>query len=265
MPKRQNYAKQWKDRVRSGECVIGAVQTMPGTGIAEALVCFGYECVWIDAEHGHFDKAQILSHLQAVNGAGATAFVRVTNGDPFVMKPVLEMGPDGIIIPMVNTATDAERAISGCTYPPRGIRGYGPLRARGYYSISDADYLAAFNDSLIKIIQIEHRDGVENIEEILDVQGIDAVIIGPYDLSSSLGILGQVAHPEVRSRCEKVLSACKLRKIPVGPSIGPGNDEIIHWWLDRKPDFLFCGDELSFIKTGAENTLGKLNALIRKG
>jgi 2-dehydro-3-deoxyglucarate aldolase/4-hydroxy-2-oxoheptanedioate aldolase len=262
MRTKKNYGKEWRARVRSGECVLGAVLTMPSIGIAEALACFGYECVWIDGEHGHFDKAQILSHLQAVNGAGAAAFVRVTNGDPFVMKPILEMGPDGIIIPMINTAADAEHAISGCTYPPRGVRGYGPLRARGYYSTSDQDYLAAINDSLVKTIQIEHKTGVDNIDEILAVQGVDAVIIGPYDLSASLGILGQVSHPEVRTRCEKVRARCKARGIPCGPSIGPMDDDIIHYWLDLKPDFLFCGDELSFIKTGTETTLAKLRKMM---
>jgi 2-keto-3-deoxy-L-rhamnonate aldolase RhmA len=229
--------------------------------MAEAMVCFGYKYLWIDGEHGHFDKEQILAHIIAANGAGAGAFVRVTTGDLAMIKPVLEMGPDGIIVPMVNSAEEAAKIISACTYPPKGTRGFGPRRANRYAAMSDREYLDSIDDALVKIIQIEHKDGGDRIDEILSVPGIDAVVIGPYDFSGSLGLLGQIQHPDLLARFEKVIARCKARGIPCGPSIGPGNQEILKFWLDRNVDFLFCGDDLSFVQMGTESTIAKIKAL----
>jgi 2-keto-3-deoxy-L-rhamnonate aldolase RhmA len=229
--------------------------------MAEAMICFGYEYLWIDGEHGSFDKEQILAHITAVNGAGAGAFVRVTSGDPGVIKPVLEMGPDGIIIPMVNSAAEAEKIISACTYPPKGTRGFGPRRANRYGVISDREYLDTIDDALVKIIQIEHKDAVDHIDEILEVKGIDGVVIGPYDLSFSMNLPGQLQHPDVRAQCEKIVARCKAHKVPCGPSIGPVNQEYIQYWLDLKTEFLFCGDDLTFVKMGCEATIRKIKGL----
>jgi 2-dehydro-3-deoxyglucarate aldolase/4-hydroxy-2-oxoheptanedioate aldolase len=172
----KNYGSKWKQRIASGEFLIGGHIFLPNPAMAEALACFGYQYIWIDSEHGSFDRETILSHIIAINGAGAGAFVRVTSGDPAMIKPVLEMGPDGIIIPMVNSAMDAELAVSACIYPPKGTRGFGPRRANRYGTISDQEYLDTIDNILVKFIQIEHKDAVDHIDEILEINGIDAVI-----------------------------------------------------------------------------------------
>jgi 2-dehydro-3-deoxyglucarate aldolase/4-hydroxy-2-oxoheptanedioate aldolase len=254
----KSFGSEWKRKIRAGEFPVGGHIFLPNQAMAEAMVCFGYEYLWIDGEHGHFDKEQILAHIIAVNGAGAGAFVRVTTGDPAMIKPVLEMGPDGIIVPMVNSAEVAADIISACTYPPKGTRGFGPRRANRYAALSDQEYLDSVDDALVKIIQIEHKDGGDRIDEILGVPGIDAVVIGPYDYSGSMGLLGQLHHPDLLAQFEKVLARCKAHGIPCGPSIGPGDEEFLRFWLDRQADFLFCGDELSFAKMGTESTLAKI-------
>jgi 2-dehydro-3-deoxyglucarate aldolase/4-hydroxy-2-oxoheptanedioate aldolase len=257
-----NYGNKWKQRLRAGEFLLGGHIFFPNPSIAEAMVCYGYEYLWIDGEHGHFDKAQILSHIMAVNGAGGGVFVRPTSGDPMVLKPILEMGPDGIIMPMCNSPGDAAKFVAACSYPPKGTRGFGPRRANRYGVIGDREYLEGVDDSLVKIIQIEHQAAADCIEEILSVPGIDSVAVGPYDFSGSMGLLGQLRHPKVLEKIEKVIAACKAKKIPCGASIGPADQDYIKYWIDRKVDFLFCGDELSFTKMGAEAAIAKVRSMV---
>ena len=254
----RNYGKQWKERVAKGEMVVGGHIFLPNAAMAEAMVSFGYEYLWVDGEHGHFDKEAILSHIIAINGAGGGAFIRVVAGEPLLIKPVLEMGPDGIIFPMICDAQEARRAIDACIYPPGGKRGFGPRRASMYGKISDRDYLDSIDESLVKIVQIEHVDGIKNIESILDVKGIDGIVFGPYDLSASLNICGQLKHPDIRACYEKVISACKNRGVPYGVSTGAGDDEYLNYWLDHKADFIFYGDDIGFIRKGTEETLTKI-------
>jgi 2-keto-3-deoxy-L-rhamnonate aldolase RhmA len=254
----KKYGYEWKQRLKAGEFLLGGHLFLPNPSMAEAMVCFGYEYLWIDGEHGAYDKADILNHIIAVNGAGAGAFVRLVSGESSVIKPVLEMGPDGIIAPMINTAEQARGFISACTYPPKGSRGFGPRRANSYGVLSDREYLESVDGNLVKIIQIEHREGAENIGAILQIPGIDSVVIGPYDLSCSIDIPGQFRHPELLAMCTRIVECCKAHKIPCGPSIGPGDQEFLRFWLDQKTDFLFCGDDISFVKAGTETTISHI-------
>ncbi|MDR1932105.1 MAG: 4-hydroxy-3-methylbut-2-en-1-yl diphosphate synthase [Spirochaetales bacterium] len=254
----KTYGSEWKQKLKAGEFILGGHIFLPNPAMAEALACFGYKYIWIDAEHGAFDKDAILAHIVALNGAGAGAFVRVTSGDPAVIKPLLEMGPDGIIIPNVCSAEEARRGVAACTYPPKGIRGFGPRRASRYGLISDKEYLDSVDGCLVKIMQIEHRDAVAHIDDILGVEGIDAIIIGPNDLSGSLGLLTQIRHPDVLAQCEKVIRSCKAHGIPCGLSIGPDNADYIKRWLDLDVNFLFCGDDIAFTKMGAEAVMSQI-------
>jgi 2-dehydro-3-deoxyglucarate aldolase/4-hydroxy-2-oxoheptanedioate aldolase len=256
-----NYGNRWKERLGAGEFLLGGHVFFPSPSIAEAMVCFGYEYLWIDGEHGHFDKNDLLAHIMAVNGAGGGVFVRPTSGDPMTIKPILEMGPDGIIMPMCNSPEDAAKFVAACSYPPRGNRGFGPRRANRYGAMGDREYIGGADASLVKMIQIEHEAAADRIDEILGVPGIDSVAIGPYDFSGSMGLLSQIRNPGVLEKIEKVIAACKARKIPCGASIGPGDGEYIKYWIDRKVDFLFCGDELSFVKMGAEAAIAKVRSM----
>ena len=257
----KNHGNEWKRRLRAGEFIHGGHVFLPNPAMAEAMACFGFEYLWIDGEHGAYDKADILAHITAVNGAGAGAFIRVTVNDPMIIKPLLEMGPNGIIAPMVNSAEEAAAFVSACSYPPKGIRGFGPRRASRYGTISTKDYLETIDDSLVKIVQIEHRKAVENIDSILDVPGIDSIVVGPFDLSGSLGILGDLLHPDMQAACRRIVERCKAHRIPCGPSLGSGNQELLRFWLDLKVDFVFCGDDLSFVKTGTESILARMKEM----
>ena len=257
----KTYSNKWRESTRNKEFILGGHIFLPNPSMAEAMAYFGYKYLWVDAEHCAFDREEILNHIVAINSANAGAFVRVTSNEPATVKPILEMGPDGIIFPMVCSATEAEKAIAGCMYPPRGIRGFGPKRANHYDFIDNEEYFSTVEDSFVRIIQIEHKDAVANIDEILEVNGIDSVVIGPNDLSGSMGLIGQKNHPDVLKMCELVVEKCKEHKIPCGPSIGPFDKDYIKYWIDRKIDFLFCGDDISLVRKGMEATFKIINEL----
>ena len=257
----KNYGSEWKRRLKAGEFIHAGHIFLPNSAMAEAMAFYGYEYLWIDAEHGHYDRNDILAHITAVNGAGAGAFIRVAVNDLSLIKPVLEMGPNGIIVPNIITVEEAAAFISHCSYPPKGTRGFGPRRAIRYDAMGIKEYLETIDDSLVKIIQIEHKTAIENLDKILEVPGIDSAVVGPFDLSASMGILGQLMHPDIQGACRHFVERCKAHNIPCGASIGGGNLEYVNFWLNLKPNFLFCGDDLSFIKTGTESTIAKIREL----
>lgn len=244
---------------KDGRMAIGGHVFLTDPSISEALASFGYDFLWIDAEHGPFDKERLLAHIVAANGAGAAAVVRVAANDPSIIKPVLEMGVDGLIVPMVCTAEEARRAVAACRYPPAGIRGFGPRRANRYGAIPMDEYLAGADRSFLKIVQIEHVEAVRNLGEILAVEGLDAVIIGPNDLSASVGKLGKLRDPEVVSLYDEIVSTCKRAGKPCGVSIGPADRAFIAEWIARGVDFISCGDDISFMALGAAQTIHFIN------
>ncbi|AEV30409.1 2,4-dihydroxyhept-2-ene-1,7-dioic acid aldolase [Sphaerochaeta pleomorpha str. Grapes] len=249
-------AQELLSRMKQGSCkVVGGHVFFTDPSISAAMATFGYDFIWIDGEHGPFDKQNLLMHVIAVNEGGSAAFVRVPVNDPAVIKPVLEMGIDGIIIPMVLTQAEAQAAVAACLYPPEGIRGFGPRRAIKYGKTDIKTYLETAKESFLRIIQIEHVTAVENIEAILCVEGLDAIIIGPNDLSASLDLLGQSTHPQVLQLGSRVIKAAKNAGKPVGVSIGP-DEAVIGMWMEMGVDFISVGDDISFLQQGAARTLG---------
>lgn len=250
-PKAQLFREKWKN----AELITGAHVFSTDASIAEALAYQGFEAVWIDGEHCAFDKEEILHHIMAVKSGGAASFVRIPWNDAIMVKPVLEMGPDGIIFPSVSTKEQAEQAVRACMYPPKGIRGFGPRRAQKYGMISKKEYLGQVEESFLRMIQIEHVEAVDHLEEILEVEGIDLVIVGPNDLSASIGHLEDTSHPEVLALYDRIENICKKRRKPFGVSIGPGNERVMKEWIERGVSFLSCGDEFSYLCMGSHNTL----------
>lgn len=242
-------------KFQSRELAIGGHVFLTDPSISEAMASFGYDFIWIDAEHGPFDKERILAHIVFANAGGSAAIVRVVSNDRAVIKPVLEMGPDGIIIPMICNKEEAEQAVAACRYPPRGVRGFGPRRANRYGMISSGEYLAKADSSFLRMVQIEHVDAVRNIDGILSVAGVDAVIIGPNDLSASIGLLGAPSHPDVLALCDTVVAHSKAVGKPCGVSIGPADKDTIKLWVERGIDFVSCGDDISYLAMGAESTI----------
>jgi 2-keto-3-deoxy-L-rhamnonate aldolase RhmA len=178
--------------------------------VADVLAGCGYDCLMIDGEHSPvgYETAQALT--MACQGRGAGALMRIANNDPVLMKRALDLGLDGVMVPVVSSRAEAERAVASFRYPPEGIRGMaaGVVRA-SQYGLNTADYLATGRHRPILILQIETRAAVKAIDEIVDVAGVDMLFIGPFDLSANLGHLGQPDHPEARDAIARVEAAAK--------------------------------------------------------
>jgi 2-keto-3-deoxy-L-rhamnonate aldolase RhmA len=199
-------------RLRAGETLLGSIIALPCPEVTELFSRAGFDWLFIDTEHAPLDALAAQCLLQA---ARCPCLVRVAAGEEAVIKKALDIGAAGVVVPQVNTAADAERIVRYCKYPPRGSRGVGIVRAQGY-GLDFQQYVDSANDNVIVMLQIEHIDAVNNIESIVRVPGVDALMIGPYDLSGTMGKLGRVNDPEVEQAIETVRKACAAAGMKLG-------------------------------------------------
>jgi len=204
----------FRSRLASGETLIGTMVTLPTPAVAEILAEVGFDWLFIDGEHGPLETSDILAILQAV-GDRVACVVRVPAAEEVPIKKVLDLGAAGIIAPQVNTVEQAEGVVRYARYAPAGARGVGLARAHGY-GMHFAEYLKSANEQVAVIVQAEHAQAVDNIEAIVKVEGIDAVLLGPYDLSASLGKMGQIDDPAVTGAIDHVTKTCRAAGMPLG-------------------------------------------------
>ena len=197
--------------------------------VAELMARMGFDFLTVDAEHAPVDLPLALSLFQAIRSGNPRCepIVRLPGTDYATTKRYLDAGAMGVIAPLVNTAAQAREVVAAVKYPPLGQRGVGFCRANEY-GLNLEEQVAHANESTLVCVQIEHVDGVAAIEEILAVPGIDAVFIGPYDLSASLGVTGRFDHPDVVDAERRVRSACAARGIALGIHVvQPDVDETV--------------------------------------
>ena len=231
------------------------------TGPYEMCGHLGYDYVWIDNEHGGMTFPMVGNGIMATNAGGCAAIVRIPGHAWEDVKPVLEFGPQGIVFPMVNTPEDAEKVAKHCKYPPRGTRGYGPLRASGYGTQPLDEYLSGINDKTLCFAQCEHIDSVNNLDAILEVPDVDVIICGPMDLSFSLGKPGRMTDPEVADAMNTIIRKCKARKKAFGISGGAGLWELCRYWLENGAGFVSVGSLYDYFAVGSRDMISRANAL----
>lgn len=253
-------ATRFRNRLRKNEICLGTIVSSNDCTITEAL-CRDLDFVWFDAEHGAMPLDVLQTHILATTGTNAAPIVRVAWNDPVLIKPVLDMGAVGIIVPLVRTVEDARLAVAACKYPPEGIRGFGPRRPSAYGRLSGPEFCKSSNDSVLVILQIEHIDAVNDIERIARVPGISSLVIGSNDLSGSLGLLGQPRHPDVLAAIGKVIDAGRAAGVPVG--IGIGNDAaIINEWIGKGMQWIAMGNDYSLLITALEQVSRQVREFI---
>jgi 2-dehydro-3-deoxyglucarate aldolase/4-hydroxy-2-oxoheptanedioate aldolase len=203
-----------RKRLRAGETLIGTVIGLPLADVAEIVAGAGFDWLWIDTEHTPVSDETCQRMLQAI-GPLCAGLVRVAENRDFLIKRALETGCEGVIVPQVRSAAEAADAVSSCRYPPAGRRSVGAARAHAWGRRFD-EVLAAANDEVCVVVQAEHVDAVRSIESIVRVEGLGAVLVGPYDLSASLGIPGRVDDPRVQDAIRTVRDACRSAGVPAG-------------------------------------------------
>ncbi len=188
-----------KRMLREGIKTAGAWLQIGSPFSAEILARAGFDWLIVDMEHGPGDLMTLFSQLQAMNGTGVVPLARAPWNDFVIIKRILDAGVWGLLVPFVNSADEARAAVRACRYPPRGIRGVaGSPRAQGYGQ-NVREYLACADDQILLIVAVETPAAVENLDAILAVDGVDGVFIGPMDLATSMGHLGDPSHPEVQA------------------------------------------------------------------
>jgi len=247
-----------KEKLKKNELTIGSWVTIGHQSIVEIMAMSVFDLLTIDMEHTVIDYElvqHLIAHVQSFN---IEALVRISKNEEVIIKKVMDAGADGVIVPMINSAEDAKKAVSYVKYPPQGKRGVGLARAQKY-GFGFEEYKNWLNTSVVIIAQIEHYKGVENIEKIINTPGIDGVFIGPYDLSGSMGIPGEYEKEDVRKAIRKVEDTCKKFNKPLGfhviePDINKLNEKIKtgYSFLAFSTDFLFLGTKI-------KEEMGKLN------
>jgi 2-dehydro-3-deoxyglucarate aldolase len=221
---------------------------------AEVLARAGFDWACVDLEHGVIDLETTVNIFRALGGYDCVPVARLPLNDPIWIHRVLDAGARGLIIPMVKTAAEAEAAVREAKYPPRGGRGFGYARANLYGADFDS-YIASANDEIAMVMQIEHKDAIANLDAILQVGGVDGVFIGPLDLSGSMGITGQLDHPQMTTALDKYRSACRAHKKTAGMHIIRPNDENVRRALDQGYTMLALGLDNVFMEQGARASL----------
>lgn len=246
-----------KALVKAGKPTIGVVITTPSPHAVEILAGRGFDWIWIDMEHSPIDLETLDRMIQAVQGTETVPIVRVAWNRHWLAKPALDLGAKGIMIPWINSGQDAIGAVQALRYPPEGVRGVGAsVAARRWGVRPTSEYLKIANHEIMAILQIETIGAVNHIDEILTVPGIDMIFIGPNDLASSMGLLGQPGHPRVEEAIQKVLAATKKAKVPVGTmgfSAEAANRRIEQGFL-----FIAVASEGSLLSSGAKNILNQI-------
>ena len=244
---------KFAEKLNKGEIAFGTVISFSDPTVTE-LLAEDLDFVWIDMEHSPQTLQTVQGHVMATAQSGATSLVRVPWNDHVLIKPVLDSGASGVVVPMVRTAEDAREAVAACLYPPEGIRGFGPRRPSRYGRRGGPELCRRLNEEMICILQIEHIDAVKNIDEIVSVPGVTSLVIGPNDMSGSVGHMGEPRHPEVLRAIDEVLNSAGKRGLPVGIGIGP-DPKIINEWIDKGMRWIALGSDSSLLLGALDQAL----------
>jgi 2-dehydro-3-deoxyglucarate aldolase len=248
-----------KNKLKNNQLTIGSWITIGNSSIIEIMATAGFEWLCIDMEHTSIDLATAKMLITTIHANNIKALVRVSKNEEVAIKKVMDMGADGVIVPMIKSKKDAQMAIDFVKYPPTGKRGVGLYRAQNY-GIGFEEYKKWVEEEAIIIAQIEHIEAVKNIEDILRIDGIDGTIVGPYDLSASMGFPGKYNRSDVQKAIKKVELACRKYKKPYGFHVIESDPTKLQQRIDEgctflaySLDFFFLGDSARYGKSLVNN------------
>lgn len=248
-----------KEKLQKRELTLGSWITLGHPAIAEMMAQAGFDWLTVDMEHSAITMHQAQQLIQTIELCGVTPLVRVGHNDPNLIKRVMDAGSHGVIVPMVNSKEEAERAVASVKYPPVGFRGVGLARAQKYGA--DFEGYRRWNETQsVVIVQVEHIKAVENLEEILSVEGVDGFIVGPYDLSGSLGVPGQFDHPEVVTALNRVKEVTAQRNAVSGFHVISDNPAETAKKIEEGYRFVAYSLDILFLGNSCRNGLRELRA-----
>jgi len=247
----------FKQALKSGRLQIGLWHSLSSHLVVEVLADSGFDWIALDTEHAPNELPMVLEELQAMTGGTAHAVVRPAWNDPVIIKRLLDVGAQSLLIPYVETEEEARRAVMSVRYPPEGFRGFaGQARASRYGRIKG--YHAAANAEICLLVQVETKRGLENLEQIAKVEGVDGVFVGPGDLSAALGYLGQPDHPEVVKVIDDTIQ--RIKDAGSAPGILSGDPELAQHYIERGCLFAAVGTDVGLLARGADQLAAKFRS-----
>ncbi len=228
-----NNLSVFLDKIKKGRLCAGLVIGFSDSSVSELAGDAGYDFTWIDMEHAPLTIDAVKGHVMAVRGTSCAPFVRVPWNEQGVIKPLLDLAPAGVIIPMVNDAASAAEAVAACRYPPAGIRGCGIRRGNRYGAQPLDEYLRDSAANPLVIVQIEHINALGELDRILKTPGINSICVGPTDLSGSMGKLGRANDPEVLGAIDEICRKTREAGLMLGTA-----DSDLDAWSKRGVDWM---------------------------
>jgi 2-keto-3-deoxy-L-rhamnonate aldolase RhmA len=242
-----------KRKLRDGQAVVGAWLSLNDPAVAEILARVGFDFLLIDTEHGAWDWVSLQTALMGFNGTATVPFVRVAWNDHVRIKQALDMGAEGILAPMVRSVAECRELVRACRYPPQGGRGFGPRRASNYYRDVD-QYLAAANDAIFVMPQVEDVATLDVFDDFIAVPGVDAVAIGPNDLSGTTGFFRQHDHPTNKRAVDQIITRARSAGMPVCLGVNTQPNE--------QRDLIECGVRILLTTSDIELLAGGARRLL---
>ena len=252
-----------KSKLKNKELTIGSWISFGFTQTCEIMAKADFEWLVVDMEHTAINDDKCLNLIQIIESNGISPLVRVGANDPLLIKRAMDAGAHGIIVPMVNSVEDAKKAINSLYYPPIGNRGVGLGRAQNY-GIGFEEYNKWAKTEIIFIPQIEHIDGVNNLDDILALEEVDGFIVGPYDLSGSLNVPGEWEHPDIVNALNKVKNVVSNHKKPGGFHIVHSNHKELEKRLADGYTFIAYGDDMVFFAETIKSEMNYISKIKEK-
>lgn len=243
--------------------IAGTLVCLSDPCLCEIMGNIGYDCVWIDMEHTYVSYKDVLCHLNAAKSENISSVIRLPQNDLTATKKILEMGPDGIVFPMVKSLGEFEEMMKMTLYPPFGTRGFGPMRAIGYDAARSRDYVEKGCFELCRFVQIEHISMIEDLEKIAKNPYIDGFIFGPNDLSASLGDFLNVFGDTTISQIKRAIEILRKNRKYIGVACG-SDERSLKFWSELDLDMIFSGADWNFVYISANNTLKKIKKYYRR-
>ncbi len=247
----------FKHALKTGRLQIGLWHSLSSHLVVEILADAGFDWILLDTEHAPNELPMVHTQLMAARGGTAHAVVRPAWNDPVIIKRLLDIGAQSLLIPYVETEEEARRAVMSVRYPPEGFRGFaGQASASRYGRIKG--YHAAANAEICLLLQVETKRGLDNLERITSVEGVDGVFIGPGDLSAALGYLGQPNHPEVVKVIDDMIA--RIKGAGSAPGILTGDPELAQRYIERGCLFAAVGSDIGLLARGADQLAAKFRS-----
>lgn len=254
--------KSLKKALQENRLTIGSWVNLAHPAIPEIMADAGFDWLTIDLEHSVITIREAEELIRIIDLKGKTPLVRLTSNDPNQIKRVMDAGAHGIIVPMVNSREQAEAAVRSVKYPPIGARGVGLARAQKYGAGFD-DYLRWLEEESVVIAQIEHIDAINNLESILTTEGIDGSIIGPYDLSASMGKPGRFEDPDVKAAIVRYEEISRKINKPLGYHVVSSDCELVKMRIEKGYSFVAFNADYLFLGNVCREQLGHLRDIIQ--